>query len=362
MHGRDYLYQERVGPLLVDAPRGAAAARVEGYQADYVTTAYDTDAGLVVTCSCTANRICAHAAALLLVRDEDPEAFFDVTRVRVPMMVPSWWPWMAGTSFDWNTIPRRAGVYMRPRSARSAAGSGDWPWAAPAPSQQHEDLLNQLALVHPSWWTCPEFLDPYLAIWQQTALVARALKHFPAWIDLAWRGPEIPLAPLWEKAAGQIRQATYSIQQRLWQISPADDSPLTRLRVQTMLNLLEVGFDEAADQRAPLRALRESFAWADPGGLERAKFLHRTGQTTDAVRLLERHLPAERTLRAPYRTLLIAWTEGDERLAHQVADTLENPSPAKRQSLLQSLSPMAAEEFLRQFPGLKSDAPDLPSG
>ncbi len=359
-HARDYLYQDRVGPLLVDTARNAAAARIKGYQDTYVATARDTDAGLIITCSCMAPRLCAHAVALLLVRQEDPDAFFDVTRVRVPVRTPAWWPWMAGDAFNWKTVPDRATGYMRPRSARPPAQVGDEPWAAQAPAQQHEDLLNQLALVHPSWWACAEFLSHYHAIWQQSGLVTRALKHFPAWIDLAWRGPEIPLSPLWEKAPAQIRQSTHTIQQRLWQSDPADDSPLTRLRVLTMLKLLEIGFDQAA-QHAKLQDLREGFAWADPGGIERAKFLQRTGQTRDAVRLLERYLPAERSLRSPYRSLLIAWTEGSERLAHQVADILENPSRAKRQALLQSLSPLAADELLRQFPGLKSDAPDSPS-
>jgi hypothetical protein len=63
-------------------------------------------------------------------------------------------------------------------------------------------------------------------------------------------------------------------------------------------------------------------------------------------------MPQEKHRRESFRIRLMAWTTGRERLGHQVADFLENPTEEKRHALFDGLTVQARIELMRAFPSL----------
>lgn len=356
---RDYVYQDRVGPMLLDPEEKRLAGRIRGYQDDYVPHFQETAQGITVDCSCAQSRICAHATALLLARQREPWRVLELSRVRIDF--DSRWPWMTEEAFNWQRVAYPDPVFLQPCDNELHLPTR-WPWSNPSVSGRHEDLLNQLAVVNPSWWQSPAFSTAFHELWSEGAFMAVALRHFDAWLDLAWRGPEVPLTSLWQNARGLLSESTMTIERMLWRTSAnAEDPALCRLRVLKCLELLEMAWGK--ERMTWLEALRQQFDWADPDGLEMALFYRRMGFNEQAAATLETHLPDDRSRRRAYRTLLIEWTEGETRFGHRVADLLENPSEERRQEILGGLTVEEQDRLRQTFPALdaKISGPGSPA-
>lgn len=350
---RDYLYQERVGHRL---RRGgeAIAARVRGYQDHYTPAAEETPEGLRLTCSCGRSRLCAHAVALLLAFKREAEAFLPADRIAVEPSPVEWWPWMTGAAFPWDHVPERPTALMMPRT-QDARWETAIPWREPSPARAHRAMLEQLGLVHPTWWGYPPFAEAFRAALADPALIHLARLHLRAWIDLLFRAPEIDLRPLWHVAAGLPLVAEWShIRRLVWLAAARSRDETVGLRIARLLDLAEIAA-ESPTAEEEVAHMRGALAWADPTGLDYALYLDRQGRRAEAIEWLERRLPAEKAARAPYRALLVAWTDGPERIAHQVADLIEAPDPDKRRRLLEELDADGRARLARALPDLMED-------
>lgn len=343
---RDYLLQDRLERRLRQ-PR-TIAGRLAGYQDYYIPAARETPGGLALSCTCGRTGPCAHVLALLLAFVETPDLFLPADAVWVAESSPCWWPWALEFTFPWDRVPDANQWWL------TAHGGPDTPpWdAIPAHQGKLHWLWANAAFVHPrrwddeSWKTALERVVP-------TGRLDRA--SLSEWIALQWRGPSIPLDRLWERVSEDLAHRRSDILRRLV-ATPADpDDSTAAARVLKMLDLLEIAL--GPDQVRWLDTLALNFDWADPHGLNRAARLDRAGLKADAVAVLESHLPKSRQEREPSRRLLIAFTGGDERLGHLVADALENPDPSKSEAIRNKVGAARYAELLARFPGLGNPKP-----
>lgn len=350
---RDYLYQERVTHRLRRGDE-AIAARVRGYQDHYTPAAEETSVGLRVTCTCDRAWLCAHAGALLLAFAAEPATFMPAERVGVASGRIGWWPWMAAAPFPWDDVPEHPGVLMLPRTA-DARWEAEVPWRAAPPARAHGAMLRTLGLVHPSWWAYEPLAESFRAAWTDPALIRLARGQLGAWIDVLFRAPELDLRPLWQKAAGLPLVAEWPhIRRLVWLADTGARDPADILRITRLLELAELAAD-GLDAEEEVGYMHRALAWADPTGVDYALYLDRQGRRREAIAWLEEHLPQDKAARAPYRRLLIAWSDGAERVAHQVADFIEAPDPGKRRRLFHGLDPEQAARLAKALPELTAD-------
>lgn len=332
---RDYFYQDRVKAILIDGKRHRLAGRVRGYQDYYVASVVQSADGLAIACSCERPSLCAHAVAVIYAKEQQPWLALDISRLEP--VAQAWWRWMSGEAFPWPALTYPDPAFLQPWSAHLDPPKSV-PWSTSFFSTGYHQMIGQLGLVHATWWENADFVRDFNQLWERDEFLAKAMSHLDDWIGLSSRAPEIPLGRLWQKAAGHLMDYAPRLQALLWQ----DD--IDARRVENLLRLLEMAW--AGTHANWLESLRQQFAWADPHGIETALFYRRAGLLNQAAATLEAHLPQDKTRRAPYRALLIELTSGDEKVGHQVADFLENPSESKRQQLWHDLSPEARLQWL----------------
>lgn len=347
--GRDYFYQERVGPLIGDLERGFLCGRVRGYQDEYVVSVMAHSDGLDVRCSCESTRICPHALAVIYAKEREPWAILDPSRLRIPKFSSLvWWPWMAEWPFPWDQIPTDLALM------RTVKPGDEWPpalpWSGRSAGMRHQRLLDYLPLVDISWWQQDMFRQQFEQVWSDPELLGLVKRNFIQWLELVSRGPEVPLGSLWSRCGSEIAHHQNMVQRLLWQIDADDQGALNRLRAERFLELMELDREPATVQR--LEMVRAAFRWADPGQLELAMFYHRMGHDDKAIAALEENLPSDRRQRETHRKLLIAFSQGPDRIGHQVADLLESPNSEKRAALFGPLSDQERERLLEAFPAL----------
>lgn len=327
---RDYFYQDRVSAILIDGKRHRLAGRIRGYEDYYVSSVVQSADGLAISCSCERPTLCAHAVAVIYAKEKQPWLALDISRLYPFPEV--WWRWMTSESFPWGSLTYPDRTLLEPWSAH-VEPPRSLPWSTALTNTGHHQMLGQLGLVHSTWWEDADFVRDFNQQWEREEFTAQAISHLDGWIALSSRAPEIPLGQLWRQAAAHLMDYAPRLQALLWQ------DGIDARRVENLLRLLEMAW--AGTHTNWLESLRQQFAWADPDGIETALFYRRAGLADQAAATLEAHLPQDKTRRAPYRALLIELTTGDEKIGHQVADFLENPSESKRRQLWHNLSPEA---------------------
>lgn len=346
-NARDYVYQDRVTHCLTFTNK--LVARIIGYQATYTSHCAQIPEGLQVGCSCDRAQPCTHTISMLWHFHNAPNAFFPM-HIPIEVQHDAWWDWITEQDFSWDTLPSRRPLWTNPFEPAYMASWREW-IAPPFNYQSPQDnpLYAILSNLHVSWTTDPHWRQSFNS-WIE------AIPHQPekirAWIDLQALNPHLPLDVLWNTIEWDPRAQVQHIMALLFASPELSEQPL-QLRRQKLIQLLQMAL---GDEPQVVLWLWSSLTNVDPDHLFAADFLRATGQTTAAVNLLQNHMPKDIERRPPVRERLIAWTDGEESLAHQIADALENHSLPLAEKLASRLSTTDYQTLLSAIKQAENDA------
>lgn len=344
---RDYLWADRLTRRLKESTT-RIAARLHGYQDDYIPHCAQISEGVQVGCSCGRVGLCAHAVALCLDFSRHPDGY-----VPVPWSIrrrqDTLWPWMVEASFPWPAVPETAPrwqlPYQSPDNFLPDLLRAGWDKSR----RQDSRLFLVLADLHPSWTRTPEFsavFGPWLA---RECLTPGPIED---WIRLAHENPYLPLRPMW---TASVLGSTAALHHALsWLFRPGPRADAETLRRHHLLYIVTLALKDFSASHW----LWDSYRALDPYYLLEGEALVAAGCRQDALSLWERHLPEDAAARHAVRQHLIAIADPSAQLAHRVADCWETRS---EQALADLREDLPEPQWRQLAAAIRSQSPKSPS-